>query len=197
MAVQVRWRAFGGKEDGMSTARDQQLREVDMVTARYARVMSWLLKRFAYAVVGRSPDSHQKGMAWQLRFAELARSRGLVVDDGAGRADLLVSGKKVQCKNIDAVRDGMIDISNMRPVKANGNFRGYLAHELEVLALLHCGSIYLIPQESICDERGVIAGRVSRLFVSQFQENWSVFDFDYRPPARDRQKNFFVEGIAP
>jgi len=181
----------------MSTAREHHRHQVAKVVARYVRVFCWLLNRFACAVMNTSPDSHQKGMAWQSQFTELARGRGLSVSEGHGRADLLVSGKKVQCKNIDAVRGGMIDISNMRPVKANGNYRGYFAYELEVLALLHCGIIYLIPQESICDERGAIASRVSRSFVSQFEENWSVFDCDYAPPARDRQKTFFVEEIAP
>jgi hypothetical protein len=174
----------------MSTARDHQRQQVAAVVARYARVFCWLLHRFASAVMNTTPDSHQKGMAWQSQFARIARNRGLVVEPGTGRSDLVVTGKRVQCKNIDSVRGRMIDISNMRPVKANDGHRGYLAHELDVLALLHCGKIFLIPRDSICDERGVIAGKVSTSFIAQFQDNWGVFDVTYVPPKRDRQQDF-------
>ncbi len=175
----------------MSSARDHQNRQMSAVSDRYRRVFCWLLQRYERSIASQVQDSHQKGMAWQSRFAEMSRGRGLSVEKGEGRADWIVSGKKVQCKNIDSQRDGMIDISNMRPVKANGGHRGYLAHELDVLALLHLSQVYLIPRSSICDDQGVISGRVRPEFIKQFHENWAVFDCEYVPPLRDRQQTFF------
>lgn len=174
----------------MSSAKDHQSRQLSVVVDRYAPVFCWLLQRLARSIAAQAQDSHQKGMAWQSRFAEMAVARGLVVEKGEGRADWVVSGKKVQCKNIDAVRGGMIDISNMRPVKSNGGHRGYLAHELDVLALLHLSQVYLIPRSSICDDQGVINGRVRPEFIKQFHENWAAFDCEYVPPRRDRQQTF-------
>lgn len=175
----------------MSTAREHQLQRVASVEARYARVLCWLLNRFACAVISTAQDSHQKGMAWQSEFRKLAADRSLPVEPGSGRVDCVVSGLKVQCKNIDSIRGGMIDISNMRPVKANDGFRGYLANELDVLALRHLGECFLIPSSAICDESGVIRGKVTTSFIKTFRENWAVFDAEYKRPARDYQQTFF------
>lgn len=175
----------------MSTAREHQRQQVAAVAARYAKVFCWLLDRFAAAVSNTTPDSHHKGMAWQSEFAAIARGKGLCVEAGIGRADWLTAGKRVQCKNIDSLRGGVIDISNMRPVKANDGHRGYLAHELDVLALMHLGEVFLIPRDAICDGSGVVAGRVSPSFIRQFRNNWAVFDAEYKPEPRARQQTFF------
>jgi hypothetical protein len=178
----------------VSTARDRQREQVADVADRYGRVLCWGLQRFASAVVKIMADSHQKGTAWQLEFAALAVARGLVVDGVTGRPDLLVAGLKVQCKHIDSVRAGRIDISNMRPVKGNDGLRGYLSHELDVLALKHLGELFLIPKASICNSRGVISKSVNTSFIPQFRDNWGVFCRDYVVPARERQQTFLVGG---
>jgi hypothetical protein len=177
----------------VSTARDHQRKQVAAVVARHALLVCRWLERFSSELLMAVPDSHQKGMAWQSEFALLAGKRGLHVAPGDLRADLRVAGKRVQCKNIDAVTGKRIDISNMRPVLSNGGYRGYLAHELDVLALRHLGVLYLIPKDSICNERGQIASRVSLVSVSKFQDNWSVFQANYVPPPSDRQQTLFEQ----
>jgi hypothetical protein len=178
----------------MSTARDHQRQQVATVVSRFGRVFCWLLHRFSAELTKAMADSHQKGMAWQQEFMALASGRGLHVSPGVGRADFVVAGKLVQCKAIDCVNaNGRIDASNMRPVKSNGGHRGYLAHEYDVLALLHLGEVFLIPSNLLCDERGVIAGSVSSSFIRQFKDNWGVFDANYIPPDKDRQQTFFDE----
>lgn len=134
-----------------------------------------------------SQDSHRKGKQWEHEFSEMCKSRGLCVEESRGREDKNVGGLKVQCKAIDRVHDGWIDIANMRPVKANGGTRGYLRCEVDVVALRSQGRVYLIPADWLLCDGGTIRGRVKAADVRKFQDNWSVFDADYEPPATARQ----------
>lgn len=134
-----------------------------------------------------APDSHRKGKQWEHEFSEMCKSRGLCVEESCGREDKNVGGLKVQCKAIDRVQNGWIDIANMRPVKANGGTRGYLRREVDVVALRSQGAVYLIPADWLLRDDGTIRGRVKAADVRQFQDNWSVFDADYQPPPTARQ----------
>jgi hypothetical protein len=150
-----------------------------------------ILERFEQEIMEVMADSHEKGMRWEKEFVAEAKQRGFVVEAPTGREDWVVNGLKVQCKNIDDVRCGWIDISNMRPVKANSGFRGYLRIEIDVLALRHRGRIFLIPSSTLDDDSGRLRGRVTESEVQSFADNWSAFDRDYTPPVRDRQCDLF------
>jgi hypothetical protein len=143
-----------------------------------------------------SLDSHGKGKQWEGDFFGMCRTRGLYVEPPIGRDDGKVSGLKVQCKAIDRVHNGWIDIANMRPVKANGGARGYLRSEVDVIALRHHGCTFLIPADWLLCDQGVIRGRVRLKDVVQFQNNWSVFDPDYAPPSTSRQLSLLEHVLA-
>jgi hypothetical protein len=143
-----------------------------------------------------SLDSHGKGKQWEEDFFGMCRTRGLPVEPPIGRDDGKVSGLKVQCKAIDRVHKGWIDIANMRPVKANGGARGYLRSEVDVIALRHHGSVFLIPADCLICDHGVIRGRVRLKDVVEFENNWSVFDPDYAPPSTSRQLSLLEPVLA-
>ena len=124
----------------------------------------------------------------------MAVGRSLFVSSSVSRADLLVNGKQVQCKNVDAERAGWIDISNRMPVKSNGGFRGYLASEVDVFALRHRGVVYLIPAEYLASSDGVIAKHVRVESIRQFKDAWAVFGSDYVAPVIAKQTRLFEEG---
>lgn len=142
---------------------------------------------------GKAEDSHRKGMRWERDFRETCEQRGLSTSPPSGREDLLVNGRRTQCKAIDRIHEGWIDISNMRPVKANNGARGYLRSEIDVIALRSCGAIYLIPCDAVTKDCGAIRPRLRVSEIAHFQDNWSVYDFDYTPPACHRQRNLFSE----
>jgi len=152
-----------------------------------------ILQRFAKELWELTEDSHNKGARWEEEFASMSESRGLFVCSSKSRADLLVNGKQVQCKNIDADEEGWIDISNRMPVKSNGGFRGYLASEVDVLALRHRGDVYLIPAEYITNSDGAITRYVRINSILKFVDAWAVFDFDYVAPAVAKQARLFEE----
>jgi hypothetical protein len=137
------------------------------------------------------PDSHRKGQVWETEFRAMCNERRLFVSEKTGREDLVVSGARVQCKNIDDIRNGVIDISNMRPVKSNGGLRGYHAGEVDVFAIRHRGDVFLVPASAIADENGRLKGRVSLAYINSFLNNWSVFDASYTPPPKSVQKPLF------
>lgn len=146
------------------------------------QVLDEILNRFKEEILEALADSHTKGMLWQERFSHEAMNRALRVEPGVGRGDMLVAGKVVQCKSVDQITgDNCVAIDNMRPVKANGNERGYLVGEYDVMALQHRGHTYLIPAASLV--RGQkLASRVRLQEVAQFRDNWEVFDAGYLPP---------------
>lgn len=132
-------------------------------------------------------SSHHKGAAWELRFIDLARDRGLDVrrsQQSEGRHDLWVAGVKVQCKHIDDIKGGCVDIDNMRPVKSQDNERGYRVGEYEVLALQCRGDIYLVPANELEDPNRPGFLR-SKLRLENHQHaigNWGVFDGQGKAP---------------
>ena len=133
-------------------------------------------------------DSHEKGKRWESDVAELANSRGLVVEPSDGRGDMKINGLVVQCKHIDAIRSGeTLDVSNMRPVNANDGHRGYVVGEYDVLALKHRDGVYLIPAQWMDTGNGTLAGSVRISHIQQFRNDWCVFDGNYVPPRRDEQ----------
>lgn len=155
-----------------------------------------LLQRFSEEMWALTEDSHGKGMRWEEEFSRMAESRGLVVDRPIGRADLSVNGKQVQCKSIDRESGGWIDVSNMRPVKANGGLRGYLASEIDVLALRHRGDLYLIPSEYMANDAGVLQPRVRLDRLANFASGWGVFDAGYVAPSVPRQMRLFDDAAS-
>ena len=103
----------------------------------------------------------------------------------------------MQCKHIDAVRgSGWIDISNMRPVGANGGHRGYLVGEYDVLALRHREGIYLIPSQHLKVGDGTLRSRVRLAEIQPFRDAWPVFGGDYTPPKRTTQLELMLEEEA-
>jgi hypothetical protein len=137
-------------------------------------------------------DSHEKGAQWERDFIEMAAERNLPIEPSTGREDCVVAGLRTQCKSIDDIRGGWIDISNMRPVKSNDGFRGYLRSEVDVLALRHRGRVFLIPATFIQRDDGRLRGRVHESQLGEFENLWDVFDCNYQPPERSRQGTLFA-----
>ena len=141
-------------------------------------------------------DSHRKGKAWEADFEQLARGRGLAVEPGEGRVDMKVAGLLVQCKACDRLAGRSIDVANMRPVAANGGLRGYMRHEVDVLALRHAGGVFLIPADRMVNGDGTLRGRVRVDEIEQFRDAWGVFDADYVAPLNP-QRSLFGDLTTP
>ena len=142
-------------------------------------------------------DSHEKGRRWEREVEAMAASRGLAVEPGDGRGDLKINGRTVQCKHIDASRSGdTLDIANMRPVGANGNHRGYLVGEYDVLALRHQDFIYIIPSQQLDAGDGTLRSRVRLSEINEFRDAWDVFGEGYSPPKRASQLQLVMEEDA-
>lgn len=138
-------------------------------------------------------DSDAKGRQWEQEFFQECLSRRLVIERSDGRADGLVCGLKVQCKSIDRIQRGWIDIANMRPVKSKGGLRGYTRDEVDVFVVRHRGRVFIIPADSITPDGVRIAGSVRLSDIEQFQNNWSVFAEGYAAPRLERQSLLFGE----
>jgi hypothetical protein len=137
-------------------------------------------------------DSDAKGRQWEREFFDKCLSLGLgPIEDVSGRADGRVRSKNVQCKSIDRITNGWIDISNMRPVKSKGGLRGYTRDEVDVFAIKHRGRVFLVPTDSICADGIHIAGKVRISDIQQFDDNWAVFDDGYISPRIDGQSLLF------
>lgn len=142
-------------------------------------------------------DSHEKGKRWEREVESMAAARGLAVEPGDGRGDLKINGRIVQCKHIDASRSGdTLDIANMRPVGANGNHRGYLVGEYDVLALRHHDCIFMIPSQRLDAGDGTLRSRVRLSEIEEFRDAWTVFGDDYTPPKRASQLELVLEEDA-
>lgn len=137
------------------------------------------------------PDSDQKGKRWESDFRSMCMERNLPVEPPSGREDLVVAGMRVQCKNVDESRNGTIDISNMRPVKANGGLRGYHSGEVDVFAIRHRGEVFIVPAVSVMGTDGVVRKRVRLQSLVPFANNWGVFSNDYRPLPQVVQRPLF------
>jgi hypothetical protein len=138
-------------------------------------------------------DSDAKGREWERQFFQQCLLRGLTIEDAAGRSDGRVCGLSIQCKNIDRIDRGWIDISNMRPVKSKGGMRGYTRDEIDVFAIRHRGRVFLVPTDSICVDGVRIAGSVRLSDIEQFENNWTVFCAGYVAPRLERQSLLFGE----
>lgn len=149
-----------------------------------------LLRRFGDDLWALTEDSHRKGARWEEDFARMAHERGFAVGTVIGRADLLVNGKRVQCKNCDMEKNGWVDISNRMPVKSNGGLRGYLASEVDVVALRHRDRVYLIPSAVLANESGVLQSRVQTDRLGPFVDGWGIFETGYVPPETHKQTTF-------
>lgn len=137
-------------------------------------------------------NAHHKGAAWESLFADQAIKRGLIIEKRKGtRSDLVVNGKLVQCKNIDQITGGKLLIENARPVRSNNGIRGYLRGEYDILALLHRGTVYLIPESRLVIDDARLATQIAIESFSDCIDNWQVFDANYIPPVREQQKRLF------
>lgn len=168
------------------------------VKAAFSVLREILLEALAsaeHAILPLIEDSHEKGTRWEREFSGMAADRGLAVEDGAGREDLVVAGVRVQCKHIDALRSGdTLDIANMRPVGANNGHRGYMIGEYDVLALRHGDGVYLIPATWLDAGNGTLASRIRLSLIGQFRDAWEVFDTGYAAPRRDAQQSLWMDG---
>lgn len=135
-----------------------------------------MAEKFANDVWLASLNSQQKGKLWESEFESECAKRGLHVLKCNGRHDFLINGIKTQCKATDRIENGRVWINNSRPVKANGNHRGYTVGEYEVMALKSLGRIFLIPATSLVSENSnLLADVVSIQHAEQFEGNLDIF----------------------
>lgn len=158
------------------------------ITEHKKRLIDKVVREAVDQILLITADSHEKGRLWEEQFRYLAASQGLDVQGSDGRGDLTVNGLVVQCKHIDATRSGdVLDIANMRPVSANGNHRGYLVGEYDVLALRHYEAIYIVPSQALEAGNGTLLSRVRLSEISSYLDAWHVFSSEYVPPKRAMQ----------
>ena len=120
-------------------------------------------------------DSHRKGVAWEETVEQHARGLGYTVEPGNGRNDMIINGWRVQCKHVDEERNGKVCISNMRPVKANGGFRGYLVENVDVFCIQHRGLSSVIPVREVTTDGIKVDQHVSTSKLKQYAERWDLF----------------------
>lgn len=142
-------------------------------------------------------SSCEKGMTFEAEFASIAHEKGMSVSRPPRRSrhDLVVNGKRVQCKKMEGLARSFIMIQSFTPGRGH---TGYEREDWEVLAIRHKGSTAIIPVESLLMKCGV---RVkTAVHVEDFYrwiDRWDVLEGDFEHhEQRQRQMELFGEPSA-
>lgn len=111
------------------------------------------------------------GFQWERELVALAVSRGYACRlAGKLRSyDVLLNGKKVQCKR----KDYEDPCGGVRVAKGQNKYK---AHEYDVLALNFRGRMFFIPSTSLVMPTGTLATKIYLRKFLRYENNWSVFD---------------------
>ena len=119
-----------------------------------------------------SDPPHMKGYAFEKHFLFECRRRGLrACKQSGGHVDLLVVGKRVQCKCVTPNSSGQVFIQP-------GQRTWYLPEDFDVLAM-KCGEItYIIPMECLPKTNGHVRIQIRPTSFRRFIDAWGVFSGD-------------------
>ncbi len=119
------------------------------------------------------------GKAWEHKFAELARERGLHVNHMGPTCvyDLSINGFRVQCKSTNFVdhcgSDGRIRISRGSGCSARNNYK---SDEFDIFAINHRQETFIVPVSVVGSIDGVMLRRLRTSILRKYKDNWSLFE---------------------
>ena len=122
---------------------------------------------------------HMKGYQFEKDFLAECRSRGLDAGkaSGGGHVDLVVAGRRVQCKHVTPNDAGDVFIQP-------GQRSYYLPTDFDVLAMKSDESLYIIPMQSLPMTNGHVRIQVRPVSLTMWIDAWGVFTGDGVPQPR-------------
>lgn len=116
---------------------------------------------------------HMKGYAFEKEFAIDCRKRGMTVRKSSvsSHVDLLVNGKRVQCKCVTPNTNGQVFIQP-------GQRTWYLPEDFDVLAMRCNGDLYLIPMDTLPKTNGHVRIQIKPRHMRRFIDAWEIFAGD-------------------
>ena len=114
---------------------------------------------------------HMKGYEFEKDFVRQCIERGLDATrvKSGGHTDILVGGKRVQCKCLTPSTDGSVWIQP-------GSGSNYRPGDFDVLAMLSQGITYIIPASELLMTGDHIRSKVKPSVYSDWADAWEVFD---------------------
>jgi hypothetical protein len=120
---------------------------------------------------------HLKGYKFEKQFRAYCRKQGMTVSNKtfSSHVDLLVNGKRVQCKNLTPNASGQVFLQP-------GQSTWYMPDDFDVLAMSCCGTLYLVPIQALPLTAGHICIQVKPKSLSEWINRWDVFGkFEFIP----------------
>jgi hypothetical protein len=118
---------------------------------------------------------HRKGYQFEKQFLAYCRQRGMTVSKKtmSSHVDLLVNGKRVQCKNLTPNAAGQVFLQP-------GQSTYYMTGDFDVLAMSCCGRLYLVPMQALPVTSGHVSIQVKPNSLGEWIDRWDIFgDFVY------------------
>lgn len=131
---------------------------------------------------------HIKGYRFQKWFREECRKRRMPVrrKTGSSHVDLIVNSKRVQCKNLTPNASGQVFLQP-------GQSTYYMPKDFDVLAMLCCDRLYIIPIDALPKTNGHITIQIRPVRMHRWVDAWHVFgDFVF---AADQKTLFEGESL--
>jgi hypothetical protein len=128
---------------------------------------------------------HIKGYRFEKQFMAICRQRRMSVTrrTESSHVDLLVNGKRVQCKNLSPNAAGQVFLQP-------GQSTYYMPEDFDILAMFCCGRLYLVPMQALPVTSGHVSIQVKPNSLSEWVDRWDVFgDFVYT----SKQQTMFDE----
>jgi|LakMenEpi03Aug12_release.lakeMendotaPanAssembly.Ray.scaffolds.fasta_scaffold131917_2 hypothetical protein len=135
-----------------------------------------------------SAPPHMKGYHFEKQFRAHCRQRGMTVSNKtmSSHVDLLVNGKRVQCKNLTPNAAGQVFLQP-------GQSTYYMPEDFDVLAMSCCDCLYLVPMQALPVTGGHVCIQVKPAALGEWIDRWDVLgDFVFT----DKQQTLFGEEEA-
>jgi hypothetical protein len=132
-----------------------------------------------------SAPPHMKGYHFEKQFRAYCRQKGMTVSKKtlSSHVDLLVNGKRVQCKNLTPNATGQVFLQP-------GQSTYYMPEDFDVLALSCCDRLYLVPIQALPVTSGHVSIQVKHNSLGEWIDRWDVLgDFVYE----SKQQTLFDE----
>jgi hypothetical protein len=116
-----------------------------------------------------SEPPHMKGYRFEKQFRALCRRKGMLVSSKtcSSHVDLLVNGKRVQCKNLTPNSAGQV---YLQP----GQSTYYMPDDFDVLAMSCLGVLYLVPIQALPVTGGHVCIQVKPNTLREWIDRWDV-----------------------
>jgi hypothetical protein len=121
---------------------------------------------------------HMKGYRFEKEFVQACRARGLKTRKPScqGHVDVVVNGKRVQCKHVTQNDVGQVFIQP-------GQRTWYEQQDFDVLAMKCNESVYIIPMSSLPKTNGHVRIQIKPRAYRRFIDFWQAFDGGDAMPA--------------